>query len=159
MGGSYRQEIDRLTLYKDVVSQYCEMVTVPEQLPNVLDRAIRVAFSQHAPAAMIIPSDVQELEYSAPAQALWMVPSSLGLTTPEITPGREDLRRAAAVLTGGAKVAILIGQGARREGRGHRGRRHARGRGGQGAARQGRAAGRPAVRHRLDRAARHAAVV
>ena len=113
MGGSYQQEIDLLTLYKDVASQYCEMVTVPEQLPNVLDRAIRVALSQHAPTAMIIPSDVQELEYSAPTQAFWMVPSSLGLTTPEITPGREDLRRAAAVLNSGAKVAILIGQGAR----------------------------------------------
>ena len=69
MGGSYQPEIDLLTLYKDVASQYCEMVTVPEQLPNVLDRAIRVALSQHAPTAMIIPSDVQELEYRAPTQA------------------------------------------------------------------------------------------
>jgi hypothetical protein len=43
MGGSYQQEVDLLTLYKDAASQYVQMVTVPEQLPNVLDRAIRVA--------------------------------------------------------------------------------------------------------------------
>jgi pyruvate dehydrogenase (quinone) len=49
MGGSYQPEIDLLTLYKDVASQYCEMVTVPEQLPNVLDRAIRVALSTRRP--------------------------------------------------------------------------------------------------------------
>ena len=43
MGGSYQQEVDLLTLFKDVASDYVQMVTVPEQLPNVLDRAIRVA--------------------------------------------------------------------------------------------------------------------
>ena len=43
MGGSYQQEVDLLSLYKDVASDYVQMVTVPEQLPNVLDRAIRVA--------------------------------------------------------------------------------------------------------------------
>src|SRR5439155_23740418 len=43
VGGSYQQEVDLLTLYKDVASDYVQVVTVPEQLPNVLDRAIRVA--------------------------------------------------------------------------------------------------------------------
>jgi pyruvate dehydrogenase (quinone) len=38
MGGSYQQEVDLLTLFKDVASEYVQMVTVPEQLPNVLDR-------------------------------------------------------------------------------------------------------------------------
>ncbi len=35
MGGSYRQEVDPRTLFKDVASAYQETVTVPEQLPNV----------------------------------------------------------------------------------------------------------------------------
>jgi pyruvate dehydrogenase (quinone) len=42
------------------------MVTVPEQLPNVLDRALRTALGRRAPTAIIIPGDVQELDYSAP---------------------------------------------------------------------------------------------
>ena len=92
MGGSYQQEVDLLSLYKDVASEYCEMVTVPEQLPNVLDRAIRVA-PPARPTAMIVPADVQELEYSAPTQAFWMVPSSLGLTTPEIPRPRRPAAR------------------------------------------------------------------
>src|SRR3954452_11176923 len=60
MGGSYQQEVDLLTLFKDVAGDYVQMVTVPEQLPNVLDRAIRVAAARRAPTAVIIPSDVQE---------------------------------------------------------------------------------------------------
>ena len=66
MGGSYQQEVDLLSLFKDVASEYVQMVTVPEQLPNVLDRAIRIAMAERAPTAIIIPADVQELEYSAP---------------------------------------------------------------------------------------------
>ena len=78
MGGSYQQEVDLLSLFKDVASDYVQMVTVPEQLPNVLDRAIRTALAERAPTALIIPADVQELEYSAPTHAFKMVPSSLG---------------------------------------------------------------------------------
>src|SRR5438309_9681810 len=55
MGGSYPQELDLISLFKDVCSDYVQMCTVPEQLPNVLDRAIKVAMTQRAPTALIIP--------------------------------------------------------------------------------------------------------
>ncbi len=113
MGGSYQQEVDLLSLFKDVASEYVQMVTVPEQLPNVLDRAIRTALAERAPTAIIIPSDVQELEYSAPGHAFKMVPSSIGVDWPTATPGDEAIMRAADVLNSGSKVAILAGQGAR----------------------------------------------
>ena len=113
MGGSYQQEVDLISLYKDVASEYVQMVTVPEQLPNVLDRAIRVALAERAPTAVIIPADVQELPYSAPEHAFKMVPSSLGLDRPVTVPGDEAIARAADVLNAGSKVAILAGQGAR----------------------------------------------
>src|ERR1019366_7337897 len=89
------------------------MVTVPEQLPNVLDRAIRVALTERAPTAIIIPADVQELEYSAPTHAFKMVPSSLGLDWPTVVPGDDAITRAAEILNAGRKVAILAGSGAR----------------------------------------------
>ena len=82
MGGCYQQEVDLLSLFKDVASDYVQMVTVPEQLPNVLDRAIRIALAERAPTAIIIPADVQELEYAPPAHAFKMVPSSLGIDWP-----------------------------------------------------------------------------
>jgi len=113
MGGSYQQEVDLLSLYKDVASEYCEMVTVPEQLPNVIDRALRTAYSRRTVTAVIIPADVQELDYSPPTHDFKMVPSSLGVAAYAPIPAESELARAADVLNGGEKVAVLIGQGAR----------------------------------------------
>ena len=154
--GSYQQEVDLLSLFKDVASDYVQMVTVPEQIPNVLDRAMRIAMARRAPTAIIIPNDVQELDYEPPTHEFKMVPSSLGMSWPSVAPDDDALRAAADLLNAGSKVAILVGQGARGAaaeveqvadllGAGRR----------QGPARQGRAVRRAAVRHRLDRPARH----
>ncbi|WP_030755595.1 thiamine pyrophosphate-requiring protein [Streptomyces sp. NRRL F-5135] len=113
MGGSYQQEVDLLSLYKDVAADFCEMVTVPEQLPNVIDRALRTAYAKRTVTAVIIPADVQELDYSPPTHAFKMVPSSLGVASSAPVPAEADLDRAAEVLNAGEKVAVLIGQGAR----------------------------------------------
>src|SRR3954468_1447250 len=113
MGGSYQQEVDLLSLYKDVASDYVQMVTVPEQLPGVLDRAIRTAVGRRAPTAVVIPADVQELDYSPPTHEFKMVPSSLGVDFPRLAPNDDAVRRAAAVLNAGSKVAMLVGSGAR----------------------------------------------
>jgi pyruvate dehydrogenase (quinone) len=113
MGGAYQQEIDLLSLFKDVCSDYVQMCTVPEQLPNLLDRAIRIAVSRSAPTCLIFPSDVLELEYAAPGHAFKEVPSSLGLAEPRLQPDDDAIRRAAEILNAGSKVAMLVGQGAR----------------------------------------------
>ncbi|SED46109.1 thiamine pyrophosphate-requiring protein [Streptomyces melanosporofaciens] len=113
MGGSYQQEVDLSNLYKDVAADFCEMVTVPEQLPNVIDRAMRTARAKRTVTAVIIPADVQELDYSPPTHAFKMVPSSLGMARYAPTPAAEEITRAAEVLNAGEKVAVLIGQGAR----------------------------------------------
>jgi pyruvate dehydrogenase (quinone) len=114
MGGNYQQEVDLISLFKDVASEYVQMVTVPEQLPNVLDRAIRISMSRRAPTAIIIPNDVQELDYEPPTHEFKMVPSSLGtMGWPRLTPDQDALRAAAELLNAGKKVAMLVGQGAR----------------------------------------------
>lgn len=112
MGGSYQQEVDLHTLFKDVASDFVETVTVPEQLPNVLDRAIRTAYARRAPTAVIVPGDVQELEYSAPTHEFKMVPSSLESGAWTTVPSEDSVRQAAEILNSGDKVAILVGQGA-----------------------------------------------
>jgi len=112
MGGSYQQEVDLHTLFKDVASDFIETVTVPEQLPNVIDRAIRTSYARHAPTAIIIPGDVQELDYSPPTHEFKMVPSSLGRSDWTAIPSEESIQRAAEILNSGDKVAILVGQGA-----------------------------------------------
>src|SRR5213082_76280 len=52
MGGSYQQEVDLLSLFKDVCSDYVQMCMVPQQLPNLIDRAFRIALSAHAPTCL-----------------------------------------------------------------------------------------------------------
>src|SRR2546423_13962653 len=59
MGGSYQQEVDLHTLFKDVASDFIETVTVPEQLPNVIDPALPPASARRPPPAIIIPGDLQ----------------------------------------------------------------------------------------------------
>ncbi|MGK5727988.1 thiamine pyrophosphate-requiring protein [Streptomyces sp. URMC 124] len=113
MGGSYQQEVDLLSLFKDVASDFCEMVTVPEQLPNVLDRAMRTAYARRTVTALIIPADVQELDYSPPQHAFKMVPSSLGVAPYAPVPAEKEITRAAELINAGRKPAILVGQGAR----------------------------------------------
>ncbi|MEV0255729.1 thiamine pyrophosphate-requiring protein [Streptomyces sp. NPDC050732] len=112
MGGSYQQEVDLHTLFKDVAGDFVETVTVPEQLPNVIDRAIRTAYARRCPTAVIVPGDVQELEYSPPPHAFKMVPSSLDRSSWTAMPSPTALERAAEILNSGDKAAILIGQGA-----------------------------------------------
>ncbi|MEO6884890.1 MAG: thiamine pyrophosphate-requiring protein [Jatrophihabitantaceae bacterium] len=113
LGGSYQQEVDLLTLFKDVCSDYVQMCTVPEQLPNLIDRAIRVAMTEHAPTCLIFPSDVLELAYEPPGHVFKQVPSSLGMYQPTPMPSEAGLRATAELLNAGARPAILIGQGAR----------------------------------------------
>jgi pyruvate dehydrogenase (quinone) len=114
MGGSYQQEVDLQSLFKDVASEYLVEVNVAEQLPNALDRAIRIAQASKAPTAVIIPADLQEEDYTPPQHAFKQVPSSPPSTTwSTAVPPRDQLARAADVLNSGEKVAVLVGQGAR----------------------------------------------
>ena len=113
MGGSYQQEVDLLSLYKDVCSDYVQMCTVPQQLPNLVDRAIRVALTEHAPTCIIFPSDVFDLPYEAPEHAFKQVPSSVGMTSFTAQPDEVAVQQAADILNAGEKVALLVGQGAR----------------------------------------------
>ncbi|WP_433413210.1 thiamine pyrophosphate-requiring protein [Microtetraspora malaysiensis] len=114
MGGNYQQEVDLLSLFKDVASAYVQMATVPAQLPNLIDRAMRIAIAERAPTAVIIPSDLQEETYEPPAHAFKNVPSSAPGYTPPVTRAPDDqVEHAADVINAGSKVAILVGQGAR----------------------------------------------
>jgi pyruvate dehydrogenase (quinone) len=114
MGGSYQQEVDLQSLFKDVASDYLVEVNVPEQLPNAIDRAIRVAQANRAPTAVIIPNDVQESGYQPPQHTFKHVPSSSpGTAWAAPVAPESELARAAEVVNAGEKVAILVGQGAR----------------------------------------------
>jgi pyruvate dehydrogenase (quinone) len=114
MGGSYQQEVDLQSLFKDVASDYLVEVNVAAQLPNALDRAIRTAKARRAPTALVIPSDLQEEPYEPPGHEFKQVPSSPPHDAEGApVPAPEVVRKAAEILNAGQKVAILVGQGAR----------------------------------------------
>jgi pyruvate dehydrogenase (quinone) len=112
MGGDYQQEVDLTTLYKDVAGEFVHMATVPEQMRHLIDRAFRIALSQKCVTALIIPNDLASEPAAEPPRAHGTVHSSVGYSSPIVVPSELDLRRAAAILNEGEKVAILVGQGA-----------------------------------------------
>jgi pyruvate dehydrogenase (quinone) len=114
MGGSYQQEVDLQSLFKDVASDYVQTAMAPAQIRHLVDRAFRIAQAQRSVTCIIIPHDLQDEPYEDPPHKHSTIHSGVGWTTPRVIPTMEDLQRAANVLNEGKKVAMLIGQGAMR---------------------------------------------
>ncbi|HEX6039096.1 thiamine pyrophosphate-requiring protein [Longimicrobium sp.] len=113
MGGGTQQEVDLLTLFKDVASAYVQQVNAPEQARHVIDRAFRVAHARRTVTCIILPHDVQAAPaVDEPPHDPKHQHSSAGYSAPRVVPAEDDLRRAAEVLNAGRKVAILVGAGA-----------------------------------------------
>ena len=112
MGGSYQQEVDLQTLFKDVASEYVHTAMVPAQMRHLIDRAIRIARAERTVTCIIVPHDLQEEKMAEPPHKHSTVHSGIGFSTPRVVPRDEDLRGAADVLNAGERVAMLIGIGA-----------------------------------------------
>jgi pyruvate dehydrogenase (quinone) len=113
LGGSYQQEVDLKTLFKDVAHEFVELAASPSQIRHLVDRALRIAIDQRTVTCLIVPNDVAALAaVETPARAHGTVHSSLGYSRPTIVPSQEDLARAAEALNAGEKVAMLVGAGA-----------------------------------------------
>ncbi|MBU5611917.1 thiamine pyrophosphate-requiring protein [Geomonas azotofigens] len=113
LGADYQQEVDLLSLFKDVAHHYVHMASSAEQVRQLVDRAIRIALAERTVTCVIFPTDVQEMDaVPSPVRKHGSTFTGLGFTQPEIMPARDDLKRAADVLNAGKKVAMLIGAGA-----------------------------------------------
>jgi pyruvate dehydrogenase (quinone) len=112
IGGNYQQEVDLQSLFKDVAGEFCFQASVPEQVRHLIDRAMRIAKDQRCVTCVIVPNDLQEVAMEQPERKHSTIHSGLGYAVPRIVPYEEDLRKAAAALNAGKKVAILVGQGA-----------------------------------------------
>ncbi|MCK1390523.1 thiamine pyrophosphate-requiring protein [Bradyrhizobium sp. 1] len=111
IGASYQQEVDLQVLFQDV-AEYVAQASVPEQVRHLIDRAVRIADNKRAVACVILPKDVQELDYQDPPLAHGATHTGIGYAEPAKQP-RDDLVRAAAeILNNGSKVAMLVGAGA-----------------------------------------------
>lgn len=113
LGGSYYQEVDLYSVYKDVGQAYIQTVVDPAQVEHMVDRACRTALARRAPTVLIVPSDVQErpaLERTPDEHAYFS--TSRVPSTAVTAPPAADLQAAADLLNAGSKVALLVGAGA-----------------------------------------------
>jgi pyruvate dehydrogenase (quinone) len=112
IGGDYQQEVDLPSLFKDVAHEYVHTAMDAEQVRHLVDRAARIALAERTVTCIILPKDLQEVAYEAPAHAHDTVHTSVGYAAPVLVPPSEEIERAARVLNEGEKVAILVGAGA-----------------------------------------------
>src|SRR5436190_14426067 len=113
LGGNYQQEVDLVTLFKDVASEYLVFVSDPAQMRHAVDRAMRIAKAERTVTCVIIPNDVQgEDAVEVPPHAHGTVHSGVGHASARTVPTGTDLRRAAEILNQGERIAMLVGQGA-----------------------------------------------
>ena len=158
IGGHYQQEIDVKSMFKDVAGAFVEEASVPSQVRHLIDRAIRVAKGERRVTAIILPNDLQDVEYEPPAaQARHGAFRHRLQRACDRAEGRRPAPRRRGAERGQEGRDPGRRRRAARDGRGDRGRREARRRRRQGAARQGGAARRAPLRHRLHRPARHEA--
>lgn len=112
LGGNSQQEVDLMSLFKDVASEYIQMAVDPSQIRHLIDRAFRIAISQRTVTCIIIPNDLQIETYEEPPHEHQNVHSGIGYSAPRVIPQQEDLQRAAELLNAGKRVAVLVGAGA-----------------------------------------------
>lgn len=112
-GSYYQQEIDLVSLFKDVAHEHVHVLASPEQAHHLIDRAFRSALAERTVAVIVVPHDVQEKDAAPPpAPEHGKLTTSVGYTPPRVLPQPADLERAAQVLNAGKKVALLVGAGA-----------------------------------------------
>ena len=113
LGGHYQQEVDLITLFKDVASEYVHMCADPDQARHLVDRAVRIAKAERTVTCIIVPNDVASLDaVERPPHQHGTIHSSVGYSPPVVVPDERDLERAAEILNAGTRVAMLVGQGA-----------------------------------------------
>jgi pyruvate dehydrogenase (quinone) len=105
VGTGYFQETRPEALFREC-SHYCETVAHPEQMPRVLDIAIRTAIERRGVSVIVLPGDVatQTAEFPTPR-------ISPRRAIPVVRPSDGEITELAALLNAATKVTILGGAG------------------------------------------------
>jgi pyruvate dehydrogenase (quinone)/pyruvate oxidase len=112
IGTSTQQDVELDKLFIDVAF-YNERVMGPTHVENVVPLACRAALTRRGVAHITMPVDVQEapVKNGRSKRNLPCHESNVYAHSAYL-PAEEDLRRAAEILNGGKKIAILAGAGA-----------------------------------------------
>src|SRR6266478_8520990 len=107
IGGGYFQETHPENLFREC-SHYCELISQAEQMPRVLEIAIRQAVGNRGVSVVVIPGDValQSAIDAPPPKVAGLLPSQA-----VAMPTRADVDRIAALLNRDGRVTMLCGSG------------------------------------------------
>lgn len=108
-----QQDVELDKLFMDVCVYDCRVMG-PNHMENVAELACRTALSYRGVSHITIPVDFQELEVGEKNRSKRNVAGHVSETEGRGArlPSEADLKKAAATLNAGRKVAILVGQGA-----------------------------------------------
>ena len=123
LGGHYQQEVDLITLFKDVAHEYVHVCMAPQQARQLIDRAIRIAKAERTVTCVIVPNDIQESPWEEPPREHGAMYTSTGYAEPRVLPRDAELRA-----RGRRPERRQEGRDAHRAGREGRDRRGDRGR-------------------------------
>ncbi|MCA9165937.1 MAG: hypothetical protein KDA62_23280, partial [Planctomycetales bacterium] len=59
LGSDYQQEVDLISLFKDVANHYVHMCHTPPQIRTLVDQAVRIAWAERCVTCIIVPNDLQ----------------------------------------------------------------------------------------------------
>lgn len=105
MGSTYFQETRPQDVFREA-SVYCELVSIPEQLPRVLEIAMRTAVERRGVAVVVIPGEIF-LKKSTPHRKS----APIQFAPRVVRPTDEALQAAADLLNAAKKVTIFGGAG------------------------------------------------
>ncbi len=105
IGSGYFQETHPQELFREC-SHYVEMVSIPEQLPRLLEQAIRHAIHKRGVGVVVLPGDV-----ALKAASEIKVSRELVSPLPKILPQEDRVGALAAFLNDAEKITILCGSG------------------------------------------------
>src|ERR1700751_1412096 len=104
IGIDYFQATHPENLFRDC-SQYVELVSNPKQLPQILNRAIRVAIAKRGVSVVVLPGDVALMKIDAD------VPEWIAPTAPVMRPSEADVGHLAYFLNKASRVTLFCGAG------------------------------------------------
>jgi pyruvate dehydrogenase (quinone) len=107
IGGNYFQETHPQELFREC-SVYCELVSVPEQLPRVLEIAMRHAIERDGVAVVVVPGEIFLHRAGHDAR-----PAVIAAAASIIRPSDGEVSAAAQALNATERVTILAGAGCR----------------------------------------------
>jgi len=105
IGSGYFQETHPTELFREC-SHYCELISNPEQLPQVLAIAMRKAILNRGVSVIVLPGDVALKPAPEDAKISWYPPA-----LPKVTPQPAELEKLAELLNGSTNITMMCGSG------------------------------------------------